>query len=369
MMGTKKHHKRGEMSERRINLDTLTLTQEELSVFLERVAPYRPIFVWGQPGIGKSAIVEQYATKTGLECVALLGSQLSPEDIIGIPQIMDGTFRFCPPRLIAKHEAYCLFLDEFNACSFDVQKVFYTLIHDRRIGEYKLPEGSIVIAAGNRAQDYAIVNQLSSALINRMVHVHMESSTQDWLTWARENYLHPLIIEYIEDHPGHLTKPPTSDESPYSTPRSWHILSDALRELSPKDSFKVYQSLCYGSISEDHAAEFLKFAEKKFSAYSLHSLLNETLAWPRGKEKQYEQAYLVFALFDYLKRRLPAAELDIEPRHADLIEKGRKALESLWEINPDFVERIKEKYGKNPNLTWFLKKVHFQTKGKDGWFR
>ncbi len=357
------------MSERRINLDTLTLTQEELSVFLERVAPYRPIFVWGQPGIGKSVIVEQYATKTGLECVALLGSQLSPEDIIGIPQIMDGTFRFAPPRVIAKHEAYCLFLDEFNACSPDVQKVFYTLIHDRRIGEYRLPEGSIVIAAGNRAQDYAIVNQLSSALINRMVHVHIESSTQNWLKWARENYLHPLIIEYIESHPGHLTKPPTTDESPYSTPRSWHILSDALRELAPKDSFKVYQSLCYGAVSEEHAAEFLEFAEKRFSSYSLQALLNETLAWPRGKEKQYDQAYLAFALLDYLKRRLPLTELDIDSRHADLVEKGKKALESLWEINPDFVERFQEAYGNSSNLTWFLKKVRFHARGKHDRFR
>lgn len=356
------------MSDRRINLDTLTLTQEELAIFLERVAPYRPIFIWGQPGIGKSAIVEQYASKTGLECVALLGSQLSPEDIIGIPQILDGNFRFCPPRLIAKHEPYCLFLDEFNACSLEVQKVFYTLIQDRRIGEYHLPEGSVVIAAGNRAQDYAIVNHLSSALINRMIHIHIESSTQNWIKWARENFLHPLIIEYIQIHPEHLTKLPTSDESPYSTPRSWHILSDALREISAKESFVIYQALCYGSLSEDHATEFLKFAEKRFSSYALSSLLNEIIPWPQGKDRWYDQEYFIFVLFDYLKRKLPASEMDVEKKHLELIEKAKKTLLSLMGTNPDLAIQYCEKYRKIGALSWFLNRVNLDKKIKQDWF-
>jgi hypothetical protein len=60
--------------------------------------------------------------------VSLLGSQLAPEDLIGVPQIVNGTSRFCPPSLIARREAYCLFLDELNACTHEVQKAFYSLI-------------------------------------------------------------------------------------------------------------------------------------------------------------------------------------------------------------------------------------------------
>mgnify|MGYP000458855801 CR=1 FL=1 len=59
--------------------------------------------------------------------------------------------------MIARKEPYVLFLDELNACTQEVQKAFYSLIHERRIGEYCLPEGSIVVGAGNRAQDSAIV--------------------------------------------------------------------------------------------------------------------------------------------------------------------------------------------------------------------
>src|SRR5918911_910384 len=153
---------------------TATLTPKQLAEFLLGVAPARPVFIWGPPGIGKSALVQQFAASLGLPCVSLLGSQLAPEDLIGVPQIVGGVSRFCPPSSIARAEPYCLFLDELNACSHEVQKAFYSLIHERRIGEYHLPEGSIVIGAGNRSQDRAIVRPMSSALLNRMVHVHFK---------------------------------------------------------------------------------------------------------------------------------------------------------------------------------------------------
>lgn len=56
-----------------------------------------------------------------------------------MPQIVDGKSRFCPPRQIAREEPYCLFLDELNACSHEVQKSFYSLIHERRVGDYVMP--------------------------------------------------------------------------------------------------------------------------------------------------------------------------------------------------------------------------------------
>lgn len=156
----------------------ITVTQEDLLEILLNVAPGRPVFIWGAPGIGKSALVEQFAEEIGLPCVSLLGSQLAPEDIIGIPQINGNTSEFLPPKMIARKDPYVLFLDELNACSQEVQKAFYSLIHERRIGEYHLPEGSIVVGAGNRAQDSAIVKTMSSALINRMFHVQMKAYAQ-----------------------------------------------------------------------------------------------------------------------------------------------------------------------------------------------
>ena len=159
----------------------ITVSQNELLDVLLNVAPVRPIFIWGAPGIGKSALVNTFAESVGLECVSLLGSQLAPEDIIGIPQIKGDYSVFIPPKIIARKEPYCLFLDELNACSQEVQKAFYSLIHEKRIGEYYLPEGSIIIGAGNRTQDSAIVKPMSSALINRMFHVELKIAFQTGL--------------------------------------------------------------------------------------------------------------------------------------------------------------------------------------------
>ena len=63
---------------------------------LLNVAITRPVFIRGAPGIGKSSIVEHFAAELGLPCILLLGSQLAPEDIIGVPQIIDGKSVFCP---------------------------------------------------------------------------------------------------------------------------------------------------------------------------------------------------------------------------------------------------------------------------------
>ena len=72
----------------------ISVTQKELFEILLNVAPTRPVFIWGAPGIGKSALVEKFAEEVGLPCVSLLGSQLAPEDIIGIPVIKGETSEF-----------------------------------------------------------------------------------------------------------------------------------------------------------------------------------------------------------------------------------------------------------------------------------
>ena len=175
----------------------MSVNQKQLMDILLNVCTVRPVFIWSQPGFGKSSLVEQFANSVGLECVSLLGSQLAPEDIIGVPQIIEGRSVFCPPRTIARDEPYCLFLDELNACSHEVQKAFYSLILERRIGEYHLPKGSIVIGAGNRAQDNAITKPMSAALINRMFHVELRADSRIWLEWAAAHGIHPWVYDYI----------------------------------------------------------------------------------------------------------------------------------------------------------------------------
>jgi hypothetical protein len=273
---------------------------------LLNVAITRPVFIWGAPGIGKSSIVEHFAAEVGLPCVSLLGSQLAPEDIIGVPQITDGRSIFCPPRLIAREEAYCLFLDELNACSQEVQKAFYSLIHDRRLGEYHLPPGSIIIGAGNRAQDNAIVKPMSSALVNRMFHVELVASHRDWLEWAGQNGLHPYVIEYIGLRPDHLWQQPPKTEEPFSTPRSWHMLSDALTSYGADISDKQMEILAGGCLSPAHATQFRAFIKQIRNRYTLAAIISGEQKWPSEPQDRDALYFLAQSFRAQLLKELPA---------------------------------------------------------------
>src|SRR5262249_29353627 len=107
---------------------SVTVTPAQLPDLLLHVAVTRPVFIWGQPGIGKSSIVEDFARGVGLPCETLLGTQLAAEDLIGVPRIMGeggrARSRFCPPESIARDEPYVLFLDELKGSSHEVQKAF-----------------------------------------------------------------------------------------------------------------------------------------------------------------------------------------------------------------------------------------------------
>lgn len=278
---------------------TLSVTQEELSEVLLNVAPVRPVYIWGAPGIGKSALVEQFAEKVGLPCVSLLGSQLALEDIIGIPQVKGETSEFLPPKMIARKEPYVLFLDELNACSQEVQKAFYSLIYEKRVGEYHLPEGSIIIGAGNRMQDGAIVKTMSSALLNRMFHVQMKVDATQWLTWAYQNDIHSWVTDYITQRPDHLFSEPPKTEEPYSTPRSWHMLSDILEEYGAgkkKVEETVVRMLAYGCVSASHAGMFVAYTKQLGNKHLLNDIIKGIEKFP-SKPQERDVLYFLAQSF------------------------------------------------------------------------
>jgi hypothetical protein len=282
-----------------------SVTQKELFDVLLNDAVVRPVFIWGAPGIGKSSIVEQFAARLGLSCVSLLGSQLAPEDIIGVPQIINGKSVFCPPRSIAKDEPYCLFLDELNACSQEVQKAFYSLIHDKRIGEYNLPKGSIIIGAGNRAQDNAIVKPMSSALINRMFHIELKASHRDWLEWAANNGIHHLVLEYIGLRPDHLWSAPPKTEEPFSTPRSWHLISDILYSFGDNINEQQFEIIASGALTSSHAVQFRTYVKQIRNRYMLSKIISGEQKWPHDPQDRDTLFFLAKSFRAQLIKELP----------------------------------------------------------------
>ncbi len=338
----------------------ISVTQNELLEVLLNIAPVRPVFIWGAPGIGKSSLVEQFAAEVGLPCVSLLGSQLAPEDIIGIPQIKGDTSEFLPPKMIARKEPYVLFLDELNACSNEVQKAFYSLIHEKRIGEYHLPEGSIVVGAGNRAQDSAIVKTMSSALVNRMFHVQLKADPTQWLTWAYQNDIHPWITDYIGQRPDHLFSEPPKTEEPYSTPRSWHMLSDALKEYGAGTkaiSDTVLRTLTYGCISASHAGMFLAFTKQLGNTHLLSDIIKGEAKWPSKPEQRDVLYFLAQTFRAMLLRELPSDKKELSRDGQFLVHRSKAMMKELSAISCEIAQMVVSTEEGKVLPEWFMVEI------------
>lgn len=239
---------------------TETVTLGQAKELIRCLAAEQSVLILSPPGMGKSDVVRQAAADAGLPCKSLLGTQIAPEDVSGVPRIVGERSVFCPPRVLLpeKPERFCLFLDELPACAPDVQKAFYSLLLERRIGEFDLPAGTWVVAAGNRAEDRALVRTISSALVNRVLILNIRIDTAEWLAWARANGVRADVIRFIEQSPDALLRPVPDKPVPFSTPRAWASLSRAL-DLVEKGgvlSPQLVRALAYGRVSEDDAGAF-----------------------------------------------------------------------------------------------------------------
>ncbi|SHL26635.1 ATP-binding protein [Actinacidiphila paucisporea] len=334
----------------------VTVRPAQVSELLLGLATVRPVFLWGAPGIGKSSLVREFAEALGLECVSLLGTQLAPEDLIGVPQIRDGRSVFCPPEAIARDEPYCLFLDELNAATPDVQKAFYSLILDRRIGNYELPAGSVVIGAGNRATDSALARPLASALVNRLTHVHLEASADDWLSWAARSDIHPWVADYLTDRPHHLWSKPPKTEEPFSTPRSWHMLSDALRSFGPALDEQSLKVLAYGTLTPTHASAFCGYVRVVRSEFGIEAVLKGDARWPNRVQDRDLLYYLAESFRGRLIRELPASKEHASPSVRQTAYRAQALLVQLAEISVEVAQTViaDDEDGKAVLPAWFL---------------
>jgi hypothetical protein len=246
-----------------------TVTLSQAKSLIRSLAHEQSLLLLSAPGVGKSDIVKQAAAEAGLPCRSLLGTQIAPEDVSGIPRIVGQRSVFCPPRMLLpeSNEPFCLFLDELPACPPDIQKAFYSLLLERRVGEHRLPPGTWVVAAGNRTDDRALVRTMSSALVNRVFLVNVRVDFKQWLMWAKENGVRSEILAFVTYLPGVLMKPVPKLPVPFSTPRAWTSLSRSL-DLAERKGVLTNESrraLAFGTVSSEDAAIFCAMAEESLA--------------------------------------------------------------------------------------------------------
>ena len=267
-----------------------TVTISEAKSIISSMAHRQSILLLSAPGVGKSDAVRQAAAKAGLECKSLLGTQIAPEDVSGIPRIVGERSVFCPPRILLPENVskpFCLFLDELPACSPDIQKAFYSLLLERRIGEHHLPEGTWVVAAGNRAEDKALVRSISTALINRVIILQVTVDVHEWVAWAHKNGIREEIISFLLTNPDSLRRNVPETPVPFSTPRAWAQLSQALSLMETAGTLndKMREVLAYGTVSAEDASVFCVYAKMQDENLpSLAEIIRNPALLPNGNE-------------------------------------------------------------------------------------
>jgi len=225
------------------------------------------VMLWGPPGVGKSQGVRQVAKeieeRTGKKVyvtdVRLL--LFNPVDLRGIPTanaektlavwLKPQIFQMNPSEDIVN----ILFLDEISAAPQSVQAAAYQITLDRTIGEHKLPENCIVIAAGNRITDKSVAYQMPKALANRLCHLEIKGQAESWHDWAVTSGIHEMVLGFIDCNPEMLMQfDATEKELAFATPRSWEMVSNILNYIS--DNLSEVFPLIIGCVGEVAAYEF-----------------------------------------------------------------------------------------------------------------
>lgn len=224
----------------------------------------RPIFLWGPPGIGKSEIVREATEELGGYLIDLRLSQYDPTDLRGIPYYnKDKNCMSWSPseelptdEFAAQYPLVVIFFEELNSAPPSVQAATYQLILDRRIGQRKLPDNVVMIAAGNRDSDRGVTYRMPAPLANRFTHLDLGVDFDSWEEWALNNKIHKDIVGYLSFSKKDLFDfDPKSSSRAFPTPRSWTFVSEFLED-EDTDS-QTLMNLISGTVGEGLAVKFM----------------------------------------------------------------------------------------------------------------
>jgi MoxR-like ATPase len=266
---------------------------------------HRATMLWGPRGVGKSSVVRQVAAHFGVPLVDLRLTTIEPVDIRGAIYADDTQAKtvWFPPEFLPSPDqpAGVLFLDELTAADQRLQISAYSLILDRRVGHYRLPDGWQVIAAGNASFHGAVSHDMGTALADRMFHFNVQTVIDAFLDHAIANAFAPEVMAYLRVRPDKLDDTQAqlaSDHLVGASPRGWEDISNVLKSGL---SDNVQRLLVQGRIGAANAAEFFGVLRELQSAVNVVELLaarpgaDTTALLPRTLDGLYGMVYGLLA--------------------------------------------------------------------------
>jgi hypothetical protein len=252
--------------------------------YADRRLRQRATMLWGTRGVGKSSIVRQVAEHFRIPLVDLRLTTIEPVDIRGAIYADDVQAKtvWFPPEFLPGPEQPegILFLDELTTADQRLQISAYSLILDRRVGNYRLPEGWQIIAAGNAAFHGAVSHDMGTALADRMFHFNVQTVIDAFLSHAAQSGFAPEVMAYLKVRPDKLDDTASQLANDYligASPRGWEDISNVLKSGISENGKRLFVQ---GRIGAANAAEFFGVLREIQAGADVVRLL----AAARGKE-------------------------------------------------------------------------------------
>lgn len=255
---------------------------------------HTPVMLWGPPGVGKSDLITQIGERHDVPVIDIRLSQMEPSDLRGIPFREGDKVEWAIPSMLPnlkKHGSKgILFLDEITSAVPSVSAAAYQLILDRRLGEYEVPDGWAIFAAGNRQGDRGVTYTMPSPLANRFSHYDVDINLDDWVSWAYKNDINEKIIAFLRFRPELLFDfDPAHNPVAFPSPRSWQFVNNALLKFT--DSPQVLLGTLQACVGPAAGIELKAFIDSMDQMPDLDAILRgEEIKAPKEIDLQYAVA-------------------------------------------------------------------------------
>ena len=237
----------------------------------------RPVLLMGPPGIGKTQIMEQIEEECKIGLVAYTITHHTRQSAVGLPFIKEMEFagkeysitEYTMSEIIAsvyrKIEEGCpegiLFIDEINCVSETLAPTMLQFLQCKTFGNQAVPEGWIIVAAGNPPEYNKSVREFDMVTLDRVRCMQVEADLGVWKAYARSRHIHGAILSYLELRPKNFYRVEADvDGLQFVTARGWEdlsILMQTYEEMGlPVDETVVGEFLHHKDVAEDAAAYF-----------------------------------------------------------------------------------------------------------------